>query len=385
MSYADIIKKKQKEWDCPELLSKGVRGKKIPFSSPLMNWCTYGGIPRDMITEFYGDFGSGKSTTAQDVCKNAVEIFKNEYNEELADLREKLAAGDKSASDRIEELEEFGPKKVVYMDLEHTFDSEWAATLGLDADDIDVWQPPNVVAEDVLQTVIEMIESGEVGLIVLDSVPSLVPRTVLEKKLGERTVAALAGLLTTFMVKVIPLLTRYKCSLLNINQIRDNLDNPYEVNTPGGKAAKFYSALRMRFRIGNPVDFLGNALPKNTENPAGYLITARITKQKSAPMDRKLATYYLMCQSGIRPDFDYVALAVKNYGIIKKAAAWFSICDPYTGEVLIDSTTEKPVKLNGLGKVYDYLAANTEYYEKLKKFITDDINNKGVVDLGASD
>jgi biotin synthase-like enzyme len=128
----------------------------------------------------------------------------------------------------------------------------------------------------------------------------------------------------------------------------------------------------MKFQLGNPVDFLGNVLPMNTENPAGYIVNVRMLKQKTAPFDRKNATYFLMCSSGIRPDFDYAQLAVNKYGIIKKAAAWFTILDPYTGEVLEEN--EKPVKVNGMAKVYEYLETHPEYYQKLQKFICDDIN-----------
>ena len=385
MNYADIIKKKQKDWDCPELMTRKSSGAKIPFSSPLMNWCTYGGVPRDAISHFYGDYGSGKSTTAQDICKNAVELFQAEYDAKMAELRDQIASGTKGAEDALEELEETGRKKILYIDLEHTYDPTWSATLGLDADEIDVMQPPNIVAEEVLQTTLDIIETGELGLIVMDSIPSLVPKKVLEKDIGESTVAALAGLMTTFMTKVVPLLTRYGCTLILINQIRDAMNNPYAVNTPGGKAVKFYSTLMLEFRLGSPVDFLGNELPQKTENPAGYLINARITKLKKGANDRKKGTYYLMCHSGIRPDFDYTTLAIKDYGLIKKSAAWFSMIDPDTGEVLSDPETGKPIKLNGLGKVYDFLAANTEYYEKLKKYILDDINSGGVADVGTSD
>ena len=79
-----------------------------------------------------------------------------------------------------------------------------------------------------------------------------------------------------------------------------------------------------------------------------------------------------MCTKGIVPMFDYAQLAIKKYGVIKKSGAWFTICDPYTGEILeIDG---KPVKINGLSKVYSYLENNLEYYNKLKKYILDDID-----------
>lgn len=379
-SYADIIKRKKKDWNCEYLMdgAHAVKGEKIPFSSPLMNWCTYGGIPRNKITEFFGAESSGKTTTAVDICKNAIEIFKSEYDEKVENLHKKVTDGDKKAISFLEELTEQGPKKVLYIDLEHAFDGNWSKTLGITDTDMDIMQPPNVVAEDVLQTLEALICTGELGLVVLDSIPSLVTKSELEKKYGERTVASLAGLLCIFFRKVISLLTRYECTLLTINQIRDNLNNAYVVNTPGGKAPKFYASLRMEFRIGNPVDFLGNELPVKTENPAGYLINARIVKQKSAPHDRKLGTYYLMCQSGIRPDFDFATLAINKYGIIQKAGAWFTLCDPYTGEILTETDPvtlkEKSVKVNGLAKVYDYLNSHTDYYKKLKNYIVDDIN-----------
>ena len=379
-SYADIIKKKSKEWDCPELMdaARTVRGDKIPFSSPLMNYCTYGGIPRYKITEFFGEPGGGKTTTAVDICKNAIEIFHNEHNAKIDRLREEISKSSKTADGELEDLMERGPKRVLYLDLEHAFDGKWAETLGISESDMDIMQPPNVVAEDILQTLQEIVETSEVGLVVLDSIPSLVTEKELEKKYGERNVAPLAGLLTIFCRKIISLLTRYKCTLLMINQIRDNLNNPYVVSTPGGRAPKFYASLRIQFRIGKPVDFLGNELPMNTENPAGYLVEASLVKQKSAPWDRKQGTYYLMCQSGIRPDFDYALLAINKYSIIQKAGAWFTVCDPYTGEVLVDDTLDKPkpIKLNGLAKVYDFLNSHLEYYQKLQKFILDDINGK---------
>lgn len=374
MSYADIIKKKQKEWDAPQLMSGADidRSEKIPFSSPLLNWATYGGIPRNKITEFHGEPGGGKTSTAVDICKNAVKLFKQEHEDKVAEMRSKVSSGKKEFAGPLEDLIEQGPKKVFYLDLEHAFDKKWSQTLGLEGSDIEIMQPPDIPAEDILQTLQELIETGELGMVVIDSLPSLVPKAELEKKYGERTVASLAGLLNVFMRKIVSILTRYECTLLMINQVRDNMDNPYVVNTPGGRSPKFYASLRMLFRLGTPVDFVGNELPASTENPAGYIVNAKIVKQKSAPNDRRLGTYYLMTQTGIREDFDYAKLAVTKYGIIRKAGAWFTMCDPETGEIL-QNEAGTPVKVNGMAKVFDYLQSNPEYYEKVKRFINADI------------
>lgn len=378
-TYQEIINRKKKDWQCDELMDAALadRGAKLPFSSPLMNWATYGGIPRNKITEFCGEPGGGKTTTSVDICKNAVEIFKREHEEQVQILREKSVES-KTARSELEELLEKGPRKVFYLDLEHSFDGSWAKTLGIENSEIEIMQPPDVVAEDILQTVHELIETGEIGLIVLDSLPSLVPRNELEKKYGERTVASLAGLLTIFCRKVVSLLTRYQTTMIFINQIRENMDNPYVIKTPGGQAPKFYASLRILFKIGKPVDFLGNEVPQSTENPAGYIVNAKLLKQKSAPFDRKLGSYYLMCQDGIRVDMDFAQLAITKYGIIRKAGGWFTMCDPYTGEV--EEVDGKIVKVNGLARVFDYLQTNQEYYKKLRDYIMADIEGEEQVD-----
>lgn len=379
--YDDIINKKKKAWSCSTLMdgAKKSRGSKLPFSSPLLNYCTYGGIPRNRITEFFGNPGGGKSTTSIDICKNAHDIFEDEYRELVSELQSKAMNGDKVAKSELSEVEALGPKKVLYVDLEHSFDAEWGQSLGIVEGSIDIMQPPDVYAEDLLQTIQELIETGQIGLVVLDSIPSLITQQELEKKFGERTVASLAGLLTVFCRKVIPLLSRYETTLLVINQVRDNMDNPYVVNTPGGNALKFYCSLRILFKIGSPVDILGNELPNNAEDPAGYLVNAKIVKQKSAPFDRRNGSYYLMAQSGIRTDMDFAKLAVSKYGIIQKSGAWFQPFDPNTGEAIEDEDG-KVVKINGMARVFDFLQNNEKYYNAIKEYIINDIEGKESID-----
>lgn len=376
--YAEIIKKCAKDWGCPDLMESVNKtgGKKIPFSSPSLNYATYGGVPRAALTEFYGVPGGGKTTTTIDLCKNALDIFLTEYSEEVMKLEEDAASGKKEAKVALQDLRDRGPKKVLYIDLEHSFDRKWAATLGITNKDIGVMQPPDIAAEKILSSVEDLITTGEVGLLVLDSIPSLVPNAELEKDYGERTVAALAGLMTTFCRKITQLLMRYDCTLIFINQLRVNMNNPYADNTPGGEAIKFYASLRMKFTLGSPLDFLGNELPQKAENPAGYKISVKIVKQKSAPFDRKLGEYYLMAQSGLRTDFEFANLAITKYNIIRKNAGWFTVCDPDTKEPL--EVNDTIVKINGLAKVYDYLQSNTEYYNKLCEYIVNDINQNGL-------
>lgn len=374
-SYTDILNKAAKEWNCPDLLDRAKNGtKKIPFSSPQLNYSTYGGVPIGMISEFCGEEGGGKTSTAIDVAGNAVKLFNEEYEAEVERMRELIASGKKEYAGPLEDLIDAGPKRVCFWDLEHSFDYKWAKKMGVNSAMLDVVQPPNVSGEQILQKVEDLVCTGQVGLLIIDSVPSLTPQSMLEKKYGERTVAALAGLMTTFMIKMTPICAKYDCALLLINQTRDNQDNPYAIQTPGGRAIKFYSALRLYFRRGKPLDFAGNELPMNAEDPKGFLIDVKLLKHKAGSSDRRKASYYLMFESGIRPDFDYVKLAIERYGIIRKTGGWYTLCNPATGEILEED--DKPIKINGLMKVYQYLQTHHQYYLSLCEFIDQELFNQ---------
>ena len=373
--YRDILEKAAKAWNCPDMLNS-VKDSvpKIPFSAPMLNWLKSGGVPRGRIIEFFGEEGSGKSSTSIDVCYNAKKVFQKEFEDKVQEYRDKVAAGKKEYAGPLEDLLDEGPKGVVYWDLEHSFDWQWAGKMGLHKGDIDVAQPPDVPAEAICQTIEETVVTGGVGLIVVDSVPSLVTKTELEKKYGEKSVATVAGLMTIFMRKITPLASRYDCTILLINQVRDNMENPYVIQTPGGKAIKFYCTTRIYFRKGAPIDFAGNELPTNTENPNGYLINTKLMKQKGAPFDRKVASYFLLSDSGIREDFDYAKLAIQKYNIIQKSGGWFTLCNPSTGEIMEENG--KIIKINGQCRVYDYLSSHPEYYAELKSFINKDIGTE---------
>ena len=105
--------------------------KRIPFSSPRANYMTYGGIPRGRIIELAGEEGSGKTTTALDLCASAIALFEQEYNDELEKLQNNVNLNAKD-KERLEILQDKGPQKIIYADLENTLDAEWCDKLGLD-------------------------------------------------------------------------------------------------------------------------------------------------------------------------------------------------------------------------------------------------------------
>ena len=387
--FNSIIKKAMKNWDCPELMTrvKSDVGDKIPFSAPFLNWATYGGIPRYRLIEFFGDAGSGKTSSAIDICKQAISLFEEEHRADVDRYTDLVDSGKKEYKGPLEELIEKGPKKILYVDLENAFDPKWARTLGIkkeyiyDDDSIlKIMTPPNIAGEDIANVVLDCIGTDEFGLIVIDSIPSFVPRAELEKKVGERTVSALAGMMTVFIRKVIPMLQKHRCTMIAINQLRDDMDNQWsDGRTPGGRAVKFYSSLRLKFRLGKPVDKFGNELKMSAEQSDGSIVNVNVVKQKTAPHDRKLATYYLMSYTGIRPDFDYGNLGINKYGFVKKSGGWFTMCDPYTGEVIEDENGDV-ARFQGQVKVYDYLKKHPSYYALVKRFVDEDFNKVEIED-----
>ena len=290
--------------------------KRIPFTSPRMNYCTFGGIPVGKITEFFGEEHGGKTTTALDIIAN--------YQQ--------------SDDDR----------KVLYVDAENTLDVEWAKKLGVDVDEMIVFKPTSQSAEEIFQFILNAIDTGEVGLWVLDSIGALASAQELEKTMEEKTYAGISGPLTVFGRKVEMLMHRHQCTGIGINQIRDDLGAMWAgaVKTPGGKGWKHYCAVRMQFSKGKYIDEDGNDLNSKAESPAGNYVLMSMVKNKSCPPTRRTGFYTLNYEFGIDYLKDLVEVAMK-YGVIDKSGAWYSIVDLGTGELI--------AKLQGMANVYKYL------------------------------
>lgn len=360
-----------------EIATKGIHFvdvKSIPLTSPTLNYMLHGGFPRGQIVEFFGLESSGKTTTAIDVCANAQKVFKEEYDLKLSSL--KLRKGqNKTADADLAQCLDSGPMKVVYFDLEHTFDKSWCQKLGLDVASLYLVSPEEQSAEQLLDMLIDLISTGEVGLIVLDSIPALVSDAELGKTLSEQTMGGVAKLLGTFFRKVIPSLNRYGCSLLIINQLRDSM-SMYgdQYVTPGGKALKFYASVRLFFQKGSLIDENGNELKNNVDSAYGNIVQVRLKKSKVFPPDRLLSYYTLSYYNGIRYMDDYASL-LSSQGYILQTGSYFTFANK-NGEPMLDGEG-KPYKVQGKSKLGNFILENKnlkEQYDPIIEMIIKDKN-----------
>lgn len=309
--------------------------QKIPFSSCRLNYMTYGGIPVGRIAEFYGSDGSGKTTTAIDVAGNAQKMFPD--------------------------------KKVLFVDIEHTFDSCWATKLGLNCDDIIYLDPDSMGAEEVFNMMLELIDSGEISLCILDSIGAMVSMQANEKQIGERTYGGVSMALTEFSKKITPILSRTQTAFIGINQVRDDMNSMYGgTTTTGGRAWRHSCSTRLEFRKGNYIDEKGNSLSRACENPAGNIVNVALVKSKVCRPDRKVGFYTLKYLEGIDYVSDAVDVAIKM-GLVVQGGAWFSLVDTETGEIIS--------KYQGKSKLVEYLKENDNYkdfYSKLEKLLNEE-------------
>lgn len=371
-----------------EIINQGtdiIEVAKIPFSSPAANYMTYGGVPVGKITEFYGGEGGGKTTSALDICANAQKKFKQVYEEKRASLliqiEELEAKGTKDAAKKadkarqdLNELEEKGPKIVVYVDAEQTLDVQWAELLGVDTQAMILVRPQEQTAEQVLQIIIELIATGDVGLCILDSIPMLVSQNIFEESLEKKAYGGISQALTTFCSKVTPHLTQNQCAFIGINQIREDLSSMYNTtSTPGGKMWKHSCSLRLRFRKDTLLDMNNGELSSRAENPAGNKVSIEISKTKVCKPDRRLGYYTLNYTTGIDVISDTVAVAMQ-YGIIRRSGSWFYILDEQ-GDIM--SLNDEPVKFQGLAKLLEYLRNNSEQFNALKIRLEGEMYNGG--------
>ena len=316
-----------------EILNKGLSAydyERIPFTSPRMNYMTFGGIAEGRLIEFFGENHGGKTTTALDIVAN----FQNKYPE----------------------------RDVLYVDAENTLDTVWATKIGVDVERMYILQPMAQSAEEIFEIIYNAVDTGEIGLWVVDSIGALMSQQEFDKSLEEKTYGGISMALTKFSKKIEQLNHKHNCTGIGINQLRANINSPYGgYTTPGGENWKFMCSTRIEFRMGKFFDDKGNELTRSAENPAGNFVMASIVKNKTAPPSRRVGQYRIRYDSGIDYFADLVDVAIL-YNIIDKRGAWYSIVDIETGEALKES-------MQGIQNVYAALDEDEELLARVEELV----------------
>ena len=283
------------------------------------------GIPQGRILEIYGAESSGKTTTCLQLLASAQKHY-------------------------FDKKQRYG--RAALIDAEHAFDSKWAAKCGVDMDELFVSQPDS--GEQALQICETLIESKEIDLIVVDSVAALVPRKVLEGEIGDSVIGAQAQLMSQGLNRLKGKCNKTMTTVIFINQIREKIGvtfgNPE--TTPGGRALKFYSSVRMEVRKGSAV--------KINEVVVGFKPTLKIVKNKVAP-PFTTAEYDICTGTETLPIF-----GIDSTGSLIDFALDKKILDK-RGNFISYPAGNNVILGNGRAKAIIYLKENKDILEEISK------------------
>ena len=346
LSLTDILKGIQKR-QTKGAITTGVEDLSaygtLSMGSPGLDFCLYNSLPERKIIELSGAEGSGKTTLAYLICASFQKKEPKKHPE--------------------------SPRKIVYVDLECSADPSWAMNTGYDMNSDVVqticYRPEDQSAEQVLTDVLNLIKTGEVGLVVIDSLNMLVGQQTHDEGLDKKSMGGIAYTLGDFVKRVTSLLIKYDCTLVGIQQLRDGL-NPYgpaEV-TSGGRGWKHGCSVRLKVKKGKFFDEDGNELSNTAESPAGYIMEVAVLKTKVCKWDRKLGRTCVSFTKGI--DILQDTLDVATYfGLIDNPVpGYFLLKDPDTGEVLTDKEG-KEIKIRGKKNLKPYFTEHLDVWHRL--------------------
>ena len=275
-----------------------------------------GGVPRGRVTEIYGPESSGKTTVALSIIAQA----------------QKLGGA------------------AAFIDVEHALDPVYANNLGVDTENLLVSQPDT--GEQALEITEALVRSGAIDVIVLDSVAAMVTKAEIEGEMGDSHIGLQARLMSQALRKLTSVISKSNCVAIFINQIREKIGIAYgnpEV-TPGGRALKFYSTVRIEVRRGEAIKSSGEVLGNRTR--------CKVVKNKVAPPFKE-CEFDIMYGKGISRVGELLDLAVE-LDVINKSGAWFS----YNGDRLGQ----------GRDNTKDYLADNPDLMDEVEKQVIADMD-----------
>ena len=375
MTAMELFKAFNKEYKT-ELLSIGTVVHicpRIPFSNPRLNYLLYGGIPRGRIVEFSGPENGGKTTTSLDCVKNAQILFKQEYEDKINSL-ESLDKLNKSQIAELERLRQIGPQKVLWVDCENTFNDDWAVLLGVDVSTLAFMSPQSQSAEQIFEMIRQLVCTGEFGLIVIDSLAVMVSQQAQEKEIGDRTYGGISLALTRFSNEMSGLCAKYNCTLIGINQLRDNLNNMYvPTSTPGGRAWKHNCSVRYEVRKGDLLNSKHEKIKQSSDCADGNMVNIAVVKNKVCKSKRRNASYTLMYDTGIDSFYDMIEMAIQ-YDFIHQGGAWFTFVNPDSGEVFCDEDGE-PIRVQGQKNIPEFLRQHEDICNIIKDCVDKKVYN----------
>lgn len=274
-----------------------------------------GGVPRGRVVEIYGPEMSGKTSLALHI---------------LAEAQKRKGVG-------------------AFIDAEHALDPDYAKRIGVNIDNLLISQPDS--GEQALQIVETLVKSGEVDVIVIDSVAALVPKAEIAGEMGEFQIGLQARLMSQALRKLSGLISKSKTTVIFINQTRMKIGQRYgnPETTPGGLALKFYASVRINLRR--------IAQIKHGDEIIGNRVKAKIVKNKvAAPF--KIAEFDIYYNEGISYIADVLNTAIKQE-LVKRAGSWYQYENIKLGQ--------------GMEGARKFLKENKEVLSKLKKAITEQV------------
>lgn len=358
MKLKDIAKKINKAYasDNIVLLADAVpEYKRLKFRSLGVSYPSFGGLPLGRSVTISGVNHSGKTTLAV--------LALAEYQRQFPD------------------------KICVFVDVEHTADLKFLSkSTGLDLSKLYYVNTDTLGGEAILDLIVELQQSEDIGAIVLDSIPALISSkkmdTEIEKNLGMSGHMAIP--LQTFLNKMTPLVAKHENLLILINQVREKITPSGAIiyTEPGGSTVGFVPSVKIR--CGRRTYIKGDKDDLSDGKDAdGFKLHFVFTKNKTAQISRGGGFVSFSYEKGLDIIRDTLDIAT-NFGFIDRAGAYYTLINPQTAEVLVNEEG-KPLKFQGKAKITEYLEQNPDFADKYIQMLTDAINGNKSTEVNLLD